>query len=199
MAARRTQAQYKELNERVEKLEAENAQLLGKQAAELSQAARDRGDAERSRESLALAQAELVVQRGHVSELTTRVSEAELQLKEANARAAAWQKSACEFADDSEALQARLQHVGEQQRSSVRNLYSELEKHIGGALQRSKSGETRQTRASCAPSLSVRCSARGGGLMQDSGTRPSEARLPDGHGGTSMSALEAIAQQPALN
>jgi hypothetical protein len=53
-------------------------------------------------------------------------------LKDADWRAAKWQRKAAEFADDSEALQGRLQQVNEQQRSSVRSVYSELERRIGG-------------------------------------------------------------------
>eukprot|EP00966_Prymnesium_polylepis_P046972 1088417-Prymnesium_polylepis.1 len=202
MAARRSQTQYKDLTERLEKLEAENARLLGLQTEEMSQAAREKGEAQSTRQALALVQAELLTERGNVAELSESLEETQGELCHARARAAQWQQKANQFADDSEALQARLHQVSEQQRSSVRSVYSELERRIGGALERSKSSEPRSD-----PRRRPSPGAVQGHLAAESLPQPLASSASGQAAADALvaepepvgAAQQAMAQQPALN
>ena len=106
------------------------------------------------------------------------------------ARSGEWQRRAGEFADDSEALQARLHQLNEQQRNGVRSLYSELERRIRGTLERCQSTDARQVERPNYTSGDV-------GQRVAASTLPSEARPHEPEAGAL--AQEAMVIQPALN
>ena len=84
MATRRTQVQYRAMQERLQELENENARfskLLGAQAQELSQAASAKGDADSTRSTLQKIEAELAMERGNAMDLEKQIQRLQVELR----------------------------------------------------------------------------------------------------------------------
>jgi len=148
VAAARTQVQSKAMLERLQELEAENTRLQSKATQELSQVANAKHDVDSARSMCQQMEHELTVERGHVLDLEKQLGRLQSELRDERTHADEWKRRAHAFAADSEALQARLQQVNAQQRSSIKSCHTELEGKISGILHRSTSGADAQRSSS---------------------------------------------------